>query len=474
MALALALWPALVGAAAPRPVALPDKLELGPFAATAAHLYFVGARAGETARLWQTDGTPATTHPVWTDEGDELAAPRHLATSPSWMYFAATGLGSGADTLYRTDGNVVQALAQVPVERGFAGQSRLFFTVAADQVEHLWQTDGSTTTDTGITLPRSAPALAYRDTLLFAGAGANGVEPWQTDGTKDGSRELADLVPGEGGSYPDVFAVVGESATFFSFAAPTALWRTEAGVTRSVTTFVSDSAPEPQVVGAYGFDRRVYFRARDTDGSWAVWASDGTAPGTVALARLAPGQLEAPMHGAVSTLFFAAEHAGMPALYATGGSRENTRVIAAGTVSALTARGEYVYFTLDTTHLGGTDGTPAGTALRELPHELGALPGPGGVFETVGDTLFFSTRMPDLTARLWALDLPAPTPTTITEPAAPPPEAPEAEAANKADEGCDCSPQSVFSPFSGLFAFAFLRRPSGRSPGSRSARGLRL
>lgn len=466
LCVSLSLTPAFARAAEAqaRAVVLPDALEVGPLAATAKELYFVGIRIGETPRLWQSHGAPDTTHPVWTEDGEELAFPRHLATSSSWMYFAASAVDAverEQDWLYRSNGTLVQLLARVPVARAFAGEGRLFFTVVHDDGEHLWQTDGEATTDTRVVLPLGAAALAYGNSLLFAGSGESGVEPWQTDGSPETTRELADLVPGAGGSHPGVFARVGESATFFSLSDPTALWRTEGGAMRSVATFAHGSATEPSVANAYGFDRRVYFRARAGEGAWSMWASDGTASGTLELAALGADPLESPMLGAGADLYFTADHGGAPALYATRGTPASTRRIATGVVSALSARADRVYFALDADRLGGSDGTEAGTAFRQLPREAGSWPA-YGVFDTVGSVLYFSTRLPDHSTRLWALDLPEPATPVVAEPAHDADPVSSAEEGEKDGEGCDCKPGSIFSPFSGLFAFAFLRRPGPR------------
>lgn len=73
----------------------------------------------------------------------------------------------------------------------------------------------------GLACPASGPCppvygslpsqlTVFGDRLAFVAFDADhGVEPWQSDGTADGTRRLADLVPGEEGSNPCILGAVG-------------------------------------------------------------------------------------------------------------------------------------------------------------------------------------------------------------------------------------------------------------------------
>lgn len=469
MLLGVALAPGLARGAAPVTVALPEGMVARPFVATATQLYFrLGSsahQAGESLeRLWQTAGTADSTHPVWDEDGEELIAPRVIATYQDDVYFAAVRAG-GEAALFRTDGGVAQRVADAPAQRGFASAGRLFFTTPRPSVGvDLWLADDLGANQTGVVLPDDTQAIAFGSRLLYAGAGPDGVEPWQTNGLL--ASPLADVAPGAAHSAPRDFALVGESVTFFSADADTdTLWRTDgtAAGTVAVKAWPSQPAAGSYERGAVGFARRLYFRGHAHGDTWALWSSDGTAAGTIALAAL--DALGAPMVGAGTSWFFVARHGGGTALYATDGTPAHTvplvpRVVdssgAGRGIDVLTALGDRVYYPLDDTHLGGSNGTALGTSSLELPADLGHVEGAAGIFAVSGQSLYFTTVAAGAT-RLWVLPLPAPQTAALDAGAAVAIAAAPAPAAE--DEGCSCKDKAgFFSPFLGLFLFAFSKR----------------
>ena len=70
---------------------------------------------------------------------------------------------------------------------------------------------------------------AFDGQVLFTASGPLGREPFITDGTPAGTRLLADIVPGSGGSSPPNFFVWNERAYFtvFRLSAGTELWSTD-------------------------------------------------------------------------------------------------------------------------------------------------------------------------------------------------------------------------------------------------------
>ncbi len=448
-------------AAEPRAVPLPGLLTPRPLGATSTALYFRAVQPGETERLWQTAGTHATTHPVWDAEGSELESPRMLGVRNEWLYFAAKSVDAGApaESMYRTDGAVVERLAEVSASRAFAGADRTFFTVAEDsEHEALWVSVDAGVADTTVRLVREAPALALGSRLLYAGPGA---QPWHTDGSDAGTQPLRTSGTDTG---LGAFAAVGAFGTFFSTSATAAsLWRTDgnAAGTSLVKSWSTDAGASAR--DAVGFGRRLYFRARMNDAPWALWTSDGTAGGTVALALLDDGELESPMLGAGSTFFFVAKYGTGSALYRTDGTGAHTAMVVPHAVTALTALGDRVYFPVDDQHLGGTDGTVAGTRTLQLPEAVGHVEGAAGIFAVVAHSLYYTTSSDDgATAQLWSLELPAPGAAgggdgdagTATLDAG----AESAESAEP-DGGCDCNDsKSVWWPLLGLFGLVFAQR----------------
>lgn len=449
------LAPGFARAAVP-PVAvtLPEGTIPRPLAATAAQLFF-RLDTGADERLWQTSGTPATTHAVWDDSGDELRAPRLIATDGESLYVAAVG-GDAGEALFRTDGGVAHRVANVPVRRGFAGTGRLFFTAArAESGESLWLADDLGAHDTGLVLSADSQAVAFGSHLLYAGTGPDGTEPWQTNGVL--ASQLVDLAPGTAPSGPSDFALVGESATFFSSDATTdTLWRTDgtAAGTSAIRSWPSEPSASPFARAARGFARRLYFRGRAYGNTFALWSSDGTSAGTTALAAL--DDLSAPMLGAGASWYFVGRHGSGAALYATDGTAAHTVVLVDRAVGALTALGDRVYYPLDDAHLGGTNGTAVGTGSLELPAHLGHVEGAAGIFSVAGQSLYFTTQS-DGGTRLWTLPLPASRTDAADAGAA---DAAAAEPAVAAEEeGCSCKDKGgIFSPLLGLFLFVYSKR----------------
>ena len=457
--LGVASWVGLAHAAEPVAVVLPPAMSPRALSSTTTHLYFRGLRSGESERLWQTGGTAATTHPVWDGEGSELAAPRALTTTDEWLYFAAVAVeaDAAAEALYRTDGSSVERVASVPVTRAFAGKDRVFFTVPGAGSEALWVAADAGVTDTRLTLGADAPALALGSRLLYAGRDA---QAWQTDGSDAGAGQL---VAANEGTALGAFAAVGAFGTFFSSnAASATLWRTDgtpAG-TSPVKSWVTETGTFAR--DAVGFGRRIYFRARVDDAPWALWTSDGTAAGTTTLALLDETAPDAPMLGAGSAFFFVAKHGEGAALYRTSGTNASTAVVTLGAITTLTARGDHVYFPVDDEHLGGTDGTAAGTGTLSLPADVGHVEGAAGIFTVVDQNLYFTTSDEGgANARLWSLELPSRDAADAGAIAAD--AGTEADAASDEDGGCDCNDSKGFwSPLLGLFGLVVAQRRAAR------------
>ena len=69
---------------------------------------------------------------------------------------------------------------------------------------------------------------------FYADDGQHGAEPWQTDGTKAGTKLVGEVIPGPGGVYPGLVKVFGKVGTRIYFTADDGvhgleLWRTTSG-----------------------------------------------------------------------------------------------------------------------------------------------------------------------------------------------------------------------------------------------------
>ncbi len=165
------------------------------------------------ARLWRTDGTP---------EGTRLVSPLlgvdDVYAFQGALYFTAflppAGDGRGLYRIALPGGSPVLLSPVVPPGRPF---------------------------DSNYPAARFAP-LGNR--LLFVGTDSQGIEPWVTDGTPEGTHRVLDVQPGTGSSNPSALVSAGS---------------------------------------------RVFFNADDGTHGRELWESDGTPEGTRMVADLAPG-----------------------------------------------------------------------------------------------------------------------------------------------------------------------------------------
>jgi ELWxxDGT repeat protein len=219
--------------------------------------------------IWATDGMPGGTLRLPGDCNDEDCFPRSPRILGSLRNLAfwvgprpgATGL------LWRSDGtwagtfplNDPEALAVSPPESS------------------------------------SAPLYAFAGNFLyFPGCSESGsfhpdCELWRTDGTREGTRLVADVVPGSLGSNPIWLTAVGNRVFFVAFGPgdSPALWvsnGTAAGTFR-LREFANAGFSPPRLLTAAG--NRLFFLA-ETGDEEELWVSDGTAAGTRAVSRFAP------------------------------------------------------------------------------------------------------------------------------------------------------------------------------------------
>lgn len=220
--------------------------------------------------LWATDGSEAGTERLLGPESVDGVSGlgfTQLTSLGDRAIFQLETLEAGAEP-WITDGTGDGTLALGDLQPGsessfVRGETRLgdriVFAAEQGSGQKLWSSDGTATGTRilvdidpdwyndfygcGVCSPPSPPGPIFPrgltrlgDRIVFGAVTAeNGAEPWITDGTADGTRLLADLVPGPGWSEPTNFTRVGDL---------------------------------------------VYFLANDGENNVDVWRTDGTAPGT--------------------------------------------------------------------------------------------------------------------------------------------------------------------------------------------------
>ena len=260
--------------------------------------------------------------------------------------------------------------------------------------------------------PRELTSVLGGTHVAYAGESAFGYEPSITDGTSDGTSQIADLEPGSGDSDPRSFTPV--SATrFVSVAAPgdgdeqlfgstgdgaEALGVVEAGDTiEHLTHFPSR-------------DRAVFFADDGVSGS-EPWVTDGTPAGTVRLADVAPGSAgsnprsedenlynelrEAPVFVPVGDVMFfrASSPATGTRLWVTDGTPAGTRLVDdVNPVGWGAAFGDQLWFAGPNSTIWRSDGTSDGTVDTGITASLTLSSGPSDL-TPVGDVLFFRSGL---------------------------------------------------------------------------------
>jgi ELWxxDGT repeat protein len=252
--------------------------------------------------------------------------------------------------------NLTNGLYLTPV-----GNKVFFFAEDGEGLRRLWVISPKKNRATPLLLDAVAdvenPPVVFRGQLYFSASdGAGGQELWKSDGTREGTVRVADLVPGAGDSDPEYLTVT-KDAIFFAAKSPQTTWqlfRSDGSAKGTVLVRESGATRRVQHVRALA-DGRIFFA---TDGAeQRVWVSDGTDRGTVAL----PGEYASP-------------------------------------VWDLTPVGSRLYFTADSAAFGRevwvTDGTVVGTK-RLTDLEAGPTDGvtsfSTGRFTALGQSLVFST-----------------------------------------------------------------------------------
>ncbi len=364
-------------------------------------MIFAGTDPEHGDEPWLTDGTEDGTS-LLIDiavQGDGDSLPAELTPFGGRVLFTASD--GSRQALWAADRSGARWLADVAVPTNLtrAGH-RAFFLVrhwnSWDQWwTDLWTTRGTTESTRKVGQVGGAALLQALGDLVIG----FGSTVWRSDGTPEGTEQLADLSPPS--FLDDVATAVLRGEVFFTAHIEQEgkedyeLWKTDG--TREGTVRVA--APGWRSPGPWRFltgAGRVYFTAEDDALGSELWVTDGTAAGTVPFADLRPGpEGSRPLALAVlgrrvlvSTLDFPG---GSRSLWAADGTpwgmeylapiADQREILPVGAV--LGGRFFFAGPRWEGCHLWATDGTSAGTAVTGLLPEHLCAEG----FWTSGDKL---------------------------------------------------------------------------------------
>lgn len=354
-----------------------------PMAMVGDVIYFVGS----DTELWRSDGTPDGTFGLGFEPGPALQAVEIVAAGPVGVIAAGFDAEAFRLRLFRSDGTIqgtapfadLGDFASVDV-RDFAWAGNRLHFALNDDAGSRWEPWVSDVTGPGTRLladlnpgePGSFPrgAFAFGGRVFFAADdGTHGVELWYSEGDSPPAL-LADLAPGD--LHPREFVVLDGRFLFSGVGGPGTrriLWVSDG--TPEGTRPVPCSADEPR--GLTLFQNRVIFSAWDGGSGRELWISDGTEEGTRLVADIFPGQ---------------------------GASRSSDP-------DQFTVADERVFFAAtDGEHgreLWVSDGTDGGSRMVAdlMPGPAGAEPGP--ITAAAGRVAFIALG-PDLGRELWVSD----------------------------------------------------------------------
>jgi ELWxxDGT repeat protein len=216
----------------------------------------------------------------------------------------------------------------------------LFVVHLLEPNSSLWRSDGTPGSAVRLTppdlqvLPREPLRTAGGRVFFVAADADQGEELWATDGTVEGTRQVADLEPGSEGSQPRSLTVFQDRLYFTAVVgeAGRELYRSDG--TPGGTFLVKDIDPrpgrgsDPELLTVHA--GRLYFPAAEEIHGRELWSTDGTEAGTTLSAEVTPGPDGVFMTHLVSTgphLFFSGGPAGVlqQGLWVTDGTSTGTR-----------------------------------------------------------------------------------------------------------------------------------------------------
>lgn len=423
----------------------------------AGRLFFRASEEAHGTELWTSDGTEAGTTLVKDIATSIFGAPLMLTVVAGQLFFFADD-GTNGESLWKSDGTEAGtvlvsnfgglAFPTFPLftTGALAVGSRFYCRLVDDAVElDLWVSDGTAAgtvpVQDGTSLTSSVLVAPWEGRVVepsawgalggqliyLADDGTSGNEPWVSDGTAAGTRQLAETAPGTGWSYFYGLTPLGTGSALFaaaSISSTGALWTTDG--TPAGTDLLIPTGGPAQVGELTRIGGTVFFSGSSAAEGQELWTTDGTADGTVLVEDILPGTSGSGpfrLTAVDNTLFFVANGGAgdlNQELWTSDGTADGTVLVEdirpgeePSEADHLTAVAGRLFFTADDGVSGRepwvSDGTAAGTfRVKDI------LPGPGAsmavppvegrVTASLGTTFFFVADDGTSGPELWASD----------------------------------------------------------------------
>ncbi|HEX5716947.1 MAG TPA: ELWxxDGT repeat protein [Thermoanaerobaculia bacterium] len=389
-------------------------------------LFFRGEDGQHGAELWRTDGTVAGTALVEDINQIDIGGsfPRGLMALGDEVVFVVLQ-DSAAPELWKSDGTAAGTVrfrtfepdeldgARPVGASAEAGGLLFYFGYELGDSYVPWRTDGTAAGTFRLTEEAVPSCCSPAREIEAVGSlvffelqdEEHGRELWVSDGTREGTRLVLDIVPGPVTSVPRELTAF-QGLLFFT--AGVDLWKSDGTAAGTVPFTDLEAGGEFALPVLFTVHAgRLWFFADDGEHGRELWSSDGTEAGTRLEVEFKPGSgsTEALFMASLGDRFIISIYG--EGLWVTDGTPAGTRKIHdrdfdPSTYPEVVFQGRLYYVSAATGTIWMTDGTEAGTGPL-LDHEGNQIFSPGQ-FAILGDRLVFIA--PDLfgLATLWESD----------------------------------------------------------------------
>ncbi|MBL0869287.1 MAG: hypothetical protein IBJ18_01785 [Phycisphaerales bacterium] len=409
-------------------------------------LFFSASDTGLGNELWVSDGTEAGTVQVKDiNPGDLGGEPQNLAAYNGKLYFAADD-GVTGNELWVSDGTAAGTQRLANIRTGIDSsnpklftqfQGWLYFVVdsPAANAQSMYRTNGTLVQpaagyDWGQQVTRFSEIVTTPTTMYFAAyTTSEGEELFRLKSTGLGAEIAANIIVGLAGSVPRYITPVGETLYFSAndLARGFELYKFQNGsaVLLKDINAVGGGSSYPKEITPLS-NGKVLFSAFDGVNGIELWASDGSTAGSVLVKDINTGNGDSyptNLTNLNGKLIFSADNGlgqflqGREPYVSTGTSASTQRLkdinpdeaSGMGTGDFFVVAQTRAYFPATTVangrELWTTDGTPAGTV---LPRDIGATTSSGMTaaqnYATVGDIVYFPATDTLGGTELWRSD----------------------------------------------------------------------